>query len=364
MLPFGIVAWLAVFTVSAAVVLLAGVRLLDATEVIDRQLQLGSALGGAILLAVTTNLPEIAIMVSAGLKGNIGVITGNLLGGVAIQTLLLALFDSRIKQLPPLTCRASSSNLALEGLLVLMVLNICIMGIELPASLILGRITPASLLITLFWMAGLWILGKMRLTGSGAAGKIGLDKDSFAALPVGQSGQEGNDSGNEAEGESADEGTSRPSPEVWRKFAGAAVVTLMAGAALEWSGEAIAKEIHMDGVLFGATFLAFASALPEISTGLRAIRKGDYELAVSDIFGGNAFLPVLFLPATIITGAAVLPSAGKTDIYLAALAGAMTCVYLAGLVTRSEYRILGVGIDSVIAVALYLTGMAGLFMIS
>jgi cation:H+ antiporter len=103
-------------------------------------------------------------------------------------------------------------------------------------------------------------------------------------------------------------------------FAVAALVTLVAGVVLERSGDAIANDIGLSGVLFGATVLAAATSLPEVSTGLTSVRKEDYQLAISDIFGGNAFLPTLFLLATLLSGKAVLPQAQETDIYLTAWA--------------------------------------------
>lgn len=42
------------------------------------------------------------------------------------------------------------------------------------------------------------------------------------------------------------------------------------------------------------------------------VLRGDYKLAMGDIFGGNAFLPVLFLFVTLISGQAVLPRAQAT----------------------------------------------------
>jgi cation:H+ antiporter len=144
-------------------------------------------------------------------------------------------------------------------------------------------------------------------------------------------------------------------------FGFAAAVTLIAGVVLERSGEAIADHIGLSGVLFGATVLAAATSLPELSTGLRSVRHGDYQLAVSDIFGGNAFLPVLFVPATLLSGHAVLPAAQRTDIYLTALGIVLTVAFAWGLIMRPHGQVWRVGIASLVVLVIYLVGIGGLF---
>ena len=146
-------------------------------------------------------------------------------------------------------------------------------------------------------------------------------------------------------------------------FALAALVTLIAGVALEESGSAIADHIGLSGVLFGSTVLAAATALPEVATGLAAVKIGDYNLAVSDIFGGNAFLPVLFLLTTLLSGQSVLPQAKNTDIYLASLGVLLTAVYIYGLIFRPKRQFLDLGIDSIVVLVLYIVGTVGLFTI-
>ena len=142
------------------------------------------------------------------------------------------------------------------------------------------------------------------------------------------------------------------------------MATLVGGILLEGSGSGIATHLGMNGAVFGATFLAGATALPELSTGLTSVRMADYQLAVSDIFGGNAFLPVLFLLATLLSGDPVLPAAQRTDIYLTSVAALLTAIYIWGLIVRPGRRVLGMGIDSLLVLTAYALGVVGLFAVA
>ncbi|MEA3003699.1 MAG: cation:H+ antiporter [Sphingomonadales bacterium] len=339
----------AIFLASAAIIWVAGVRLSEATDILSDRFGFGEAMGGMILLAIATNLPEIAITASAAWSGDLGVAVGNILGGIAIQTVVLVILDAfGMKDERPLTYRAASLTLVIEGLLVIAVLIVAIAATQLPASLIVLRLTPDSLLIALFWAAGIWLI---------ARANRGLPwHDASGSAPDTQVKPKGHSKA----GGSAKQATAK----AVAVFGIGAAATLVAGVTIEASGSALADHIGMSGVLFGATFLAAATALPELSTGLASTRLKDYQLAISDIFGGNAFLPVLFLLATMISGKAVLPHAQATDIYLAALGILLTCVYTAGLIFRPGRRVLGMGIDSLAVLLLYGIGIVGLVFVA
>jgi cation:H+ antiporter len=341
----------AIFLASAAVIWIAGVKLSDTTDVLSARFGLGEALGGVILLAVATNLPEIAITASAAWHGDLGVAVGNILGGIAIQTVVLALLDAwgmKGDKLP-LTYRAASLTLVIEGVLVIAVLIVAVMATQLPASLIFARLTPDSLIIALFWAGGVWLIARAN-RGLPWHNDSGHAPDT-QKLPKGHA--------KKAKAAAAG-GTGR----AIAIFALGALATLVCGVTIEESGSTLAAHIGMSGVLFGATILAAATALPEVSTGLASTRLKDYRLAISDIFGGNAFLPVLFLLATLMSGKAVLPHAQATDIYLAALGILLTCVYIAGLIFRPGRRIFGMGIDSLAVLILYAIGVGGLVFVA
>ena len=340
---------LLLFAGAAAFVWVAGIRLSDTTDVLSSRLGLGQELGGLLLLAIVTNLPEVAITASAALSKELGLAVGNILGGIAIQTVVLVLLDALgMRGSEALTYKAASLSLVLEGTLVIAVLTVAVMGNQLPTSLIFWRVEPGGLLIAALWMAGIWLISKAR---------SGLPWHEEGTAPDGQNEPRGHSKAKKEQMMARKGvGTGR----VVAVFSVAAVATLIGGVLLEQSGEAIAKDVGISGVLFGSTFLAAATALPEVSTGITSVRMGDYQLAVSDIFGGNAFLPVLFLAASLLSGVAVLPQAHNTDIYLTGLGILLTAVYICGLIFRPRRRVLGIGVDSLVVLTLYLIGLAGL----
>jgi cation:H+ antiporter len=342
-----------VFLVAAAAIWVAGTQLSKQTDVLSTRLHLGAALGGLILLALATNLPEIAIVVSAAAAGHVEVAVGNILGGIAIQTVVLVVLDVfGVRGQRPLTYRAASLVLVLEAMLVVAVLGVVIAGSQLPSGLIALRMTPAAVLIAVIWVVGLLLLQR--------AGHS-LPWHESGEAPDNQEQPRGH-SQTKTEADATKKGVSTARSATI--FGIAAVVTLVAGVVLERSGEAAASQVGLSGVLFGATVLAAATSLPELSTGLTSVKNGDYQLAVSDIFGGNAFLPVLFLLATVLSGQAALPQAHDTDIYLTALAMLLTLVYMGGLIMRPSRRVARMGADSLVVLALYVVGLLGLFAIS
>lgn len=341
---------LGIFIAGGVAIWISGIQLSKSTSYLSQHFGLGDALGGMVLLAIVTNLPEMAIVVSASLQNNMELAVGNVLGGISMQTLVLVILDVfGTPKKTSLTYQSASLPRAIEGLLVMMILTLVILGHQLPSSLIFFRVTPGVLLIAIAWIIGLVLVSK---AGKGLPWKA---KENYS------------DKNKEQKNTGKKESDHKEQKDTGKQigiFLLTAIVTLVAGYCLERTGDAISKKIGMQGILFGATVMAAATSLPEISTGLAAMKLKKYDMAVSDIFGGNAFLPVLFLLATLISGKSVLPQAKSTDIYLTTLAMLLTGVYIFGIIFKPQKKILYMGVDSFIVLILYALGIVGLFAIA
>lgn len=339
-----------VFAGGAVAIWVAGVALSKTTSALDSRLGLGEELGGLLLLAVAGSLPEVAITVSAAVEGHLDIAAGNLIGGIAVQTMVLVVCDIASGRERPLTFLVGALTPVLEGLLVVLVVSAVLMGALLePSTTIGGGVSPASIAIVVLWLVGIYVINRVR-----------KDPRWSVSTPGARPGRRHR---RESHPEKPHPFAALSTLQVAGIFLGACAVTLVAGVALAMSGNALADRAGINGVIFGATVLAMATALPEISSGIAAVRLGDNALAMGDVFGGNAFQVCLFLPADLIAGAPVLAAAGRLNSWLAALGVALTAVYAMGIVARPQRCRWRLGPDSMFAIAVFALGVAGLFVL-
>lgn len=336
-----------VFAAGAAATWAAGIVLSKTTDALDARLGLGAELGGILLLAIAGSLPEMAITVSAAARGNLGLAAGNLIGGIAVQTMVLVVCDVAAGRQSPLTFLVGALTPVLEGMLVVLVVSGVLMGALLPRSAAIGGdVSPASVAIVVIWLAGVYVINRVR-----------KDPRWSVSMPGSHPGRRHRRQPHPAQPHPF---ATSPTRRIGLIFLAACAVTLIAGVALEISGSSLADRAGINGVIFGATVLAAATALPEISSGIAAVRLGDNALAMGDIFGGNAFQVCLFLLADLIAGTPVLPSAGRLNSWLASLGVGLTAIYAVGIVARPRRARAYLGPDSILALIMFALGVAGL----
>jgi cation:H+ antiporter len=341
-----------VFVAGAAATWVAGVFLSDTTDIVDDRFNLGEALGGLILLGIAGTLPEIAITVSAAIQGHLGLATGNLLGGIAMQTLVLVLLDATSRSKTPLTSLSTVLEPIIEAVFVIILVTMALLGPLLPASVAIGSVSPISLLIVITWFLGLLILNRLRGSQRWATVTEHVEAQMVAPSPGPVKGVRPNRFQH-----------AKTSTAVL-VFGLASVVTLIAGVVLEQSGNALANDWGINGVIFGATILASVTALPEVSTGIRAVRLGQVGLAMGDIFGGNQVQMTLFLVADLLAGRPVLQSVDASSGWLGGIGVLVTALFAGGLVLRPPKKFAGIGPDSWLVLLMYAIGLVGLLRIS
>ena len=319
-----------VFFVSVVLLWIFSNKLSDVVNFIDSQFNLGSSFGGTIILSVVTNLPEIAITVNGAVKGNIDLAVGNILGGIVIQSMLLVLFDfASRKEKAPLSTLVSNKGSILQGLFLILILVLVVVGKQLNSSSVFYGGTVPELLIAFSWIASIVLLRKLQTKEKST------------------------------KNQSAKKSFTKSSAIFW--LISISIIVLIFGVLLEVTSDKIATHFNINGVIFGATILALVTSLPELSGGLEFVKDKTYQPIISDIFGGNAFLPVLFLVASLISNNPILPSANTTDIYLTAVAIIITTVYLMGMILKLPHRKKGLGLDSWVVLAIYIISVVGMF---
>lgn len=287
---------IAVFAVSAGLVVAAGVVLARSGDVIATRTGLGGLFVGMLLMAAATSLPEIVTDISAAASGAPDLAIGDLFGSSMANMAILALVDLLHRgNVWPST---GLGHARLASIAIALTAVICL-GIASPVGVRIGWIGLESVVVVAAYvLAAAWVHRSQPGRGGAA---IELEADEV------------------------------PAPSLRRAsllFAGGAALILVAAPIMARSAQGIAVATGIAESFVGVTLLALATSLPELVTSVAAVRIGAYALAVGNLFGSNALnaTVVLFADAAYTPGpilAAVSPQqlvAGLGAIVLMAIA--------------------------------------------
>lgn len=331
--PLGLI--LAAFAVSAAVIAWAGSRLARAADRLADRTRMGEALTGTVVLGLLTALPGLAASVTAAVDGRPALAIANALGGIAVQTVFLAVADVFHSSANLEHAAASLANMVQTALLVLL-LTLVMLGLTGP-DVTIGHAHPVSLLLFVAAGCGLYMVVRTRNE------PMWRPKNTPATVP-----DEPDEEARQA----------KLAPLILSLLVSAAVVTAAGIVAARASG-AIADRTGLSESLVGGLLTGVATSLPELVTTVAAVRRRALTLAVSDIVGGNFFDVLFVVAADVVYLKGSLfhaPEVGRREQFIGGLTILLNVVLLLGLLFRQRRGPANIGFESLLMLILYLGG--------
>lgn len=340
---------LGVFVVAAVLVWRSGTSLSRWTDLLADRMGLGEVFAGVVLLGVATSLPEVATTATAATRGAAQLAGSNLLGGLAMQIAILAVVDFFGVRDRALTFFAPSSALLMQGVMLIGMIALTAMAM-VADPLVVGWVSGWSIVLGLGYFLSIYLIykyeGNPRWEPLGEIAEAPKSADKLRA---------------EQRSHYEDSSTLA----LVGRFALAAGGVLVGGYFVATSGEALAEQSGLGHSFIGASLVAIATSLPELSTVAGAVRLGAYGMAVSNILGTNTLELGLFLPADLLyREGPIYSELGDPEMFLAMLGILISAIYLWGVLERKDQTVGRLGIDSVAVLVTYLAGMTVVFFMS
>lgn len=291
---------------------------------VAKKLRIPTFVIGLTIVAFGTSAPELAVSISAALKGSNDIAIGNVVGSNIFNTLVvlgasaaitpIAVEKGMIKKDYPLSIFAA---------ILLGVLSLDMILFQAPA-MSLGRIDGIILLIAFAFFMYTTV-------------KAGLKE-------------------REALSEEQEEALSNMHMPMWKSIliliVGLAGIVIGGDMSVEGAKE-IARTFGLSEALIGLTIVAIGTSLPELVTSVVAARKGESDIAVGNVIGSNLF-NIFFILGT---SATILPmNVSSTYLYdIGMLIGVMVITYIPIAKTKRVGRPMGIAmILAYVAYTVYL----------
>ncbi|MGY0068024.1 sodium:calcium antiporter [Streptomyces sp. QTS137] len=326
---------IAVFALATSVTVVCSVRLASVGDVLADRTGWGEAFFGAVLFGLVTSMSGIVMTGVSAASDQPQLAYSNAVGGIAAQTVAIAVADAFHREANLEHAAASLQNM-MFGCLLIVLLGIALMATFSPDVTVLG-VHPASVaMVALYW-------GGLRLIrGQGSPmWRAVRTTDTLADVP-------------DSDADDDEAVTSHSTRRLWTEFAAAAVLVAVSGWAVAHAAESIMEHTGLSAGLVGAVFMGVVNALPETVTSIAAVRRGAVTLAIAAIIGGNCLDALNLVVGDIAYGGGSLfHAAAPQELFLTSGSLVMTAVLLSGLVVRQRTNWLRVGFDGVLLLSVY-----------
>ncbi len=322
------------FSIAALVIVIAGTRLAQQADTLADRTGLGEALFGVLLLAGVTSLPDFAATLSAAVDARPDLAMSNVMGSMTVNLAFLGIADIVYRKANLEHAAASSVNLMLAGLLIVL-LTLPLLAIFSP-KVTLWHIHPITPLIVAAYLFGLHLVQRTQA------------KPMWFPRPTGQTVSD-----------KPRKCRSGHSASLWFGFIFMAILTGIAGWILMEAAKDIADHTGLSETLVGGLLTALATSTPELVTTIAAIRIGALTLAVSNIFGTNCFNMIVIAAADAgYVHGSIYHDMAPVQMMWGLVSILMTAILLLGMVRRQTYGIGRIGFESALILGIYAVALS------
>ena len=325
---------LPIFVIAAACIAVYGIRMTHVARILAQQTGMGEALMGAVFIGASTSLSGIVTSVSAAAHGFPAMAVSNALGGIAAQTLFLAIADLFYRKANLEHAAASAENLMM-GAFLFTLLSLLLLAMVTPQMNVFS-VHPLSLILIFAYGMGVRLLAHTHTMPM------------WMPVKTRETRKEPTGSGKRR----------RDVKPYWLKFIAYSAVVGGAGWVLSLTGMALVTQTGMSQGLVGGVFTAITTSLPELVIAITAVRAGSLTLAVGDIIGGNTFDTLFIAMADLAYRQnAIYTQITPVEQVWLAIALLMTGVLMMGLLFRERHGIANIGWESFLLFVIYSCGL-------
>lgn len=314
------------FIVSAALIVLAAVKLAEYGDIIAIRTKLGRAFIGVILMAAATSLPEFLTAINS-IRLDIPDLSGGNIFGANMYNMLLLAFISLIGWRERVLRKVAKRHGLTAGGSVLMIL-LATFFIYINVDIKIGWVGIDSLILISTYMVIVYLIRV---------------------------------SSHSATADGSDEEPDESTPSMKKGIIGFLIASAVLVAVMPWLVRVSNDLADLTGLsegFVGVALLAFVTTMPELVATIAAVRMRVYDLAIGNLFGSNMFnIFALGLVDFLFLEGRFLNTISSEFVLVGFIGMIMTVIALIGNQSRLRRRFVFIELDTIALVVTFILGM-------